>query len=362
MGNAMTSVTVRTKNKSYDIFIGNDVLLQINKIDKMLSADRLGIIVSTRIMDLYGNKIREAFSSYNNYDIFLMRDGEKNKNYRYAEEFLEKMIKNGYTRKSVIIGIGGGVAGDFAGFIASIYMRGIPLIHIPTTLLAMVDSSIGGKTAVNLSLGKNIVGAFHQPLMVIADTGFLKTLPDIELKNGLSEVLKHAIIGEEKLLDILYKNDLKSIKEPDIIQKIVYLSVLFKSRIVEEDEDEKGLRAVLNFGHTAGHAIESMSGYKDFPHGVAVAIGMKIEMEISKRIGWVNEEEIRAVNDLISRYKLIYKTKKLNADKIIEHMKYDKKNVGNRLRFVLLKGLNNPVYNQEVEPACLKEAVSSIKF
>jgi 3-dehydroquinate synthase len=362
MGKAMTSVTAHTKNKIYDVLIGDNILSQINRMDKILSADRFALFVSTRIMQLYKDIIKKSFSGYNSFDIFTMNDGEKSKNYRYAEGFLNKMLKNGYTRKSAVIGIGGGVAGDFSGFIASVYMRGIPIIHIPTTLLAMVDSSIGGKTAVNLSLGKNIIGAFHQPQMVISDTNFIKTLPEKELKNGLSEVLKHALIGEKKLLDILNKNDLKSIRESDILQKIVYLSVLFKSRIVEKDEDEKGLRAILNFGHTAGHAIESMSGFKGITHGEAVAIGLKIEMEISRRIGWLDNEEVSAVNELISRYDLIYNTKNLNAEKIIEHMKYDKKNFGGKLKFVLLKGLNNPVYNQEVDYSLLIDALKSINI
>jgi 3-dehydroquinate synthase len=363
MGNTMISVTARTKNKSYDIHIGENILSQINRMDKILSADRFALFVSARIIDLYGDMIKKAFSQYSNFDIFGMRDGEKNKNFGYAEKFLEKMLKKGYTRKSAVIGIGGGVVGDFAGFIASVYMRGIPVIHIPTTLLAMVDSCIGGKTAVNLSQGKNIVGAFHQPEMVISDISFIQTLPEKELRNGLSELLKHALIGEEKLLGILYKNDLKSIRESDTLQKVVYLSALFKSRIVEEDEDEKGLRTILNFGHTAGHAIESMSGYIDFPHGAAVTIGLKIEIEISRLIGWLNDEDVKVVNELISRYNLINKinkTKKLNADKVIEHMKYDKKNFGNKLRFVLLKGLNNPVYNQEIDSSLLRDAIKNI--
>ncbi len=180
----MTSVTAHTKNKIYDVLIGDSILSQINRMDKILSADRFALFVSARIMELYKDIIKKSFNGYNNFDIFKMNDGEKNKNYRYAEGFLNKMLKNGYTRKSAVIGIGGGVAGDFSGFIASVYMRGIPIIHIPTTLLAMVDSSIGGKAAVNLSLGKNIIGAFHQPQMVISDINFIKTLPEKELKNG----------------------------------------------------------------------------------------------------------------------------------------------------------------------------------
>jgi 3-dehydroquinate synthase len=362
MGKTVKSVTVHTKNKIYNILIGDSILSQIKRIDKLLLAERFAIIVSAKVFELHKKIITEAFNRYNNFDIFKMDDGEKNKNYNYAEGFLDKMLKKGYTRKSTIVGIGGGVVGDFAGFIASVYMRGIPVIHIPTTLLAMVDSSIGGKTAVNLSAGKNIVGAFHQPQMVISDIDFIKTLPGKELKNGLSEVLKHALIGDRKLLDILLKNDLKSIKESDNIRQIVYLSVLFKGRIVEKDEEEKGLRAILNFGHTAGHAIESMSGFKGISHGEAVAIGIKIETEISRRIGWLDDEDVKDINELISRYKLISNTKKLNSENIIEHMKYDKKNFGGKLRFVLLKGLNHPVYNQEVDYSLLKDAFKSINI
>ena len=313
-------------------------------------------------MELHKDLIKDALSSFNNCDIFRMNDGEENKNYGYAEEFLNKILKKGYSRKSAIIGIGGGVVGDFAGYIASVYMRGIPVIHIPTTLLAMVDSSIGGKVAVNLSAGKNIVGAFHQPQMVISDTDFIKTLPENELKNGLSEVLKHALIGERKTFEILCNNNLNSIKEPDNIRKVVYLSALFKSKVVGKDEHEKGLRAILNFGHTAGHAIESISGFKGISHGEAVAIGMKIETEISRRLGLLNNDQTELINKLISRYDLIPKARKLNSEKIIDHMKYDKKNFGGKIKFVLLKGLYKPVYNQEVDYTIIKDAVKAVNY
>ncbi|MFH0975484.1 MAG: 3-dehydroquinate synthase [Spirochaetota bacterium] len=358
----LKSITARTKNKEYKIIIGQSILEQIKKINKLVSAERYALIISARIMELYNDLINASFNGIINYDVFIMDDGENNKNYKYAEKFLDKMLKKGYSRKTAVIGIGGGVVGDFAGFIASLYMRGIPLIHIPTTLLAMVDSSIGGKTAVNLSAGKNIVGAFYHPDMVLTELNFIKTLPENELKNGLTEVLKHAVIGEDKLLNILCKNDLKTIKESDNIAKIVYLSVLFKSRIVEKDEDEKGIRAILNFGHTVGHAIESLLKFRGISHGEAVAIGLKVAMEISRRLGWLTDKETNMVNDLIIKYKLISKEYKLNANDIIKHMKYDKKNSNNKFKFVLLNGLNNPVYNQEVENGLLKEAIKSIIF
>ncbi len=360
MSRTVRSITARTENKSYNIIIGIEILSRINCIRGILSQDKFAIIAGSGIMQLYERDIRKVFSEYDNFDIFTMHDSEENKNYLYAEGFLNEMLKKGYTRKSAVIGIGGGVVGDFAGFIASIFMRGIPVIHIPTTLLAMVDSSIGGKTAVNISAGKNIAGAFHHPEIVISDISFIKTLPDNEFKNGLSEVLKHAVIGEENLLTILEEKDLKSIKDLDIIAEIVYHSALFKSGIVEKDQHENNLRTILNFGHTAGHAIESMLGYKGISHGEAVAIGIKIETEISRQLGWLSEEESKIVNNLINKYELVYNNFKLIAENIIEHMKYDKKNYGNKIRFVLLKGFNNPVYNQEVDVNFLKDVIKGI--
>ena len=360
MGKSIKTVIARTKNKTYTILIGQSVLSQIKKIDDILLKDRFAIIASRNVLQLHQHVIEKALTKYTNYDIFPMEDGEKNKNFRYAEVFLNKMLKSGYTRKSVMIGIGGGVVGDFTGFIASIFMRGIPIIHMPTTLLAMVDSSIGGKVGVNLSAGKNIVGLFHQPEVVISDINFIKTLPENELKNGLTEVLKHALIGDKGLLKLFHENDLKSITRTDTIEKIVYSSALFKSRIVQKDEHEKSVRAILNFGHTAGHAIESLLKYSKISHGEAVAIGLLIEMEISKRFGWLSEEEIKGIKNIITRYNLIYNNYKLNADAVMQHMKYDKKNISGKIKFVLLKGLRNPVYNQEVEPKIVKDAIKTI--
>jgi 3-dehydroquinate synthase len=289
-----------------------------------------------------------------------MKDGEQNKNYQYAEEFLNGLLLKGYSRQSAIIGIGGGVTGDFAGFIAALYMRGMPLVHIPTTLLAMVDSSIGGKTAVNLSAGKNIAGAFYQPELVISDIGFIKTLPENELKNGLTEVLKHGLIGQNDLLEILSGNNLNTIKEFDNLFNMVFLSAGFKAGIVGQDEREGGLRAILNFGHTAGHAIESLMELKGISHGEAVAIGIKIEIEISRRMGWLKDKEIDKINEIITKYNLIYNKYELNADGIIKHMKYDKKNAGGKIKFALLKGVGNPVFNQSVDEGLIREIIKEI--
>ena len=326
MDTPIKTISVKLQNRSYDILIGKSILNQINNAIDSLVPDKLAVIISRRVDRLYSDYVKKAFKGYNNYEIILMNDGEEFKCYRYAEEFFNILLKKGYSRKSAIVSIGGGVVGDFSGFLASFYMRGIPIIHIPTTLLAMIDSSIGGKVAVNIEAGKNIVGSFHQPEIVISDISFLKTLPDNELKNGLTETVKHALIGASEILDILLNNDIDSIKNDKVIKEIIYLSAKFKSSIVEKDEREAGLRAILNFGHTVGHAIESLSRYKGISHGEAVAIGIIIELEMSRYRGFISEEDVIIYSEIVERYNLIYSDYRLDADELMNHMRYDKKN------------------------------------
>ncbi|MDY6932645.1 MAG: 3-dehydroquinate synthase [Spirochaetota bacterium] len=350
-------VHVKTKSKCYDIIIGDYILPQIEIKRELLSKERFALIISSKVFNLYQDYIENSLKRYDNYDILLMEDGEENKSYKNSEKYLYQLLGKGYNRKSVIIGIGGGAVGDFSGFIAAVYMRGIPIIHVPTTLLAMVDASIGGKVAVNISSGKNIIGAFYQPELVISDVSFLKTLPENELKNGLVEILKHALLGESRLLSILLENDLDSIKRIDCIQELVFLSAAFKSEIVEKDEREGNLRAILNLGHTIGHAIESLMEYRGISHGEAVAIGLNIEMKISIDYGWLSNDEIEVVNNIMDRYRLLEKRYNLCADDIVRHMKYDKKNEEGKFNFVLLKGLGKPVYNQNIEEDIIRKVI-----
>jgi 3-dehydroquinate synthase len=236
-------------------------------------------------------------------------------------------------------------------------MRGLPVIHVPTTLLAMVDSSIGGKVAVNIDAGKNIVGAFHQPETVISDIHFLKTLPDNEIKNGLTEALKHAFLGESRLLHLFQNNDAVSIRSPENLEKIVYLSAIFKAAIVAKDEKEGGLRAVLNLGHTVGHAIESLLEFRGISHGEAVALGLKAVVEISRRLGWLSADEYTGAKGLLDRYGLVGNRLSLDAGGIVDHMKYDKKNIGGEIRMVLLRRIGEPVYDQKLEEPLIREAL-----
>jgi 3-dehydroquinate synthase len=343
MGRIEFRHAVNSGTAPYDVIIGEDILDLAAQSDAVRNADRRCIIVSKKVLSLHGDKIRGAFPS-GLFDYLVMKDGEKQKSYSNVEPFLSKFLSAGLTRHSVIVAIGGGVVGDFAGFAASVYMRGIKIVQVPTTLLSMVDSSIGGKTAVNIGAGKNIAGAFHPPCLVAADTAFLETLPDDQWREGLSEAIKHAIIGEKELYTLFQKESFLSVKTPEVRSRMVSLAAGYKVGVVSRDEMENGERANLNFGHTVAHAIESAMRYK-ISHGAAVGIGMKIIALLCGRTGRISDDELRCILDLIDAYGIAPRIKIPSADELLDHMKYDKKNISGSIRFVLLEGLFRPIYN-----------------
>ncbi len=354
-------ITASAGGASYDVLIGTSVLATAMARKELAAYERVAIIASARVYGLHRDYIEESLSVLGGRQFLLLYDdSEENKSYARAGEFLEKFIAMKMNRKSAVIGIGGGVTGDFAGFCAGVYMRGVPVVHVPTTLLAMVDSSLGGKVAVNLSVGKNIAGLFHQPRLVVSDVRFLETLTDGEFRNGLSEALKHALIGEPSTLRILEDNDLVSIRKNGRAAELVAHSAAFKTGVVERDERENDLRAILNFGHTIGHAIESYLGYRGVSHGEAVAAGMRITAEISRRLGFLSDTEAELVRALIGRYGLMRERWGLDVDSVIEHMEYDKKNFGGAINFVLLKGLGVPFINQQIPVVLLKEVMTEV--
>jgi 3-dehydroquinate synthase len=355
----MRKINVAAGGKNYDVLIGSGAMDGPDIPELAARADRTGFVVSGRVMELHAELVTPALEGTRG-RLFPMKDGEENKNYRYAGEFFNLLLKEGFSRRSLVVAVGGGVVGDFAGYCAAAFMRGIALVHVPTTLLAMVDSSIGGKVAVNVDAGKNIVGAFHQPSLVAADTRFLGTLPDSELKNGIAETVKHALIGETGLLDLLRGNTLDSIRAPEVMEELIFLSAGFKARVVGEDERETGLRAILNFGHTVGHAIESLLDYRGISHGEAVALGMKVELDISRRLGYLSAGETELFIELTRKYGLAQGQLRLDIAGVLDHMKYDKKNYGGTIRFALLKGLGNPVFDQEVDIGLLREALETL--
>lgn len=355
----MRYITVRTRDGDYDIVLGKNSLNEIDLEQLSEQFDAVGCIISDRVLTLHEESVKKTAARLGG-RIYSMTDSEENKNYQHAERYFNLLLKEGFTRKSLLVGIGGGVVGDFSGFCAATFMRGISIIHIPTTLLAMVDSSIGGKVAVNIQAGKNIVGVFHQPRIVIADMRFLHSLPDREIQNGIAETIKHALIGELRLIPILNRNTLTSIRKDDVMEELIFLSASFKAAVVGQDVREAEIRAILNYGHTVGHALESWMQYKEISHGEAVAWGMKAEAEISRRMGLLNDGDATFVNELLECYDFASKPPAFDPSGVLEHMKFDKKNIKNSLRFVLLKKIGEPVYNIEVEASLVLDVLKNL--
>ena len=291
-------------------------------------------------------------------DMLSFKAGEQSKGLSTFTELLQKTHNLGLDRNSAIIALGGGVVGDIAGFVAAAYMRGIAYIQVPTSLLAMVDSSIGGKVAVDLPTGKNIVGAFYQPKKVYIDVSLLENLPKKELINGLSEIIKHAIIRDAELFKEI-RNNLGKIMEKDqqALIKIVKRNCEIKAEIVEKDEKEAGLRKLVNYGHTVGHALETLTHYKKYSHGEAIAIGMAVAGSISNKIGMLSKEELVSQNSLLRKAGLPIKVPNMPLNKIISELKKDKKTVGGKIEFVLLEKIGKASYGINVPNSIIEQAL-----
>ncbi len=354
-------LTARAGGVPYGITVGRGVLDDVAGEAGRIGADKTALFVSSRVNRLHGEYILRTAEKIGKYEIVELEDGEDRKSFAQAGRFLERLLMGGYTRSSLIIAIGGGVVGDFAGFIASVFMRGIPFIQVPTTLLAMVDASIGGKVAVNLSAGKNIVGSFHQPLAVFADIRFLETLPDRQMKNGMAEVLKHGIIGDAGTLEILERGADAPLRDYGMLGDLILRSAAFKSSVVERDERESGLRKILNFGHTVGHAIESSMDYRNILHGEAVAIGMFVKLAILRDAGRITAEEHGKLVPLLRRYCLPDEDFDFDTDDVIRHMNFDKKNRDGRVLFVLLDGIGRPAVDGTVDRELLRSGLEGYR-
>lgn len=335
----------KQEDNSYKIHIENNLL---TKIPKILSKERYGkkyaIICDSNTTRLFGTKLLKALkpnSNDNNSKSILITfsAGDKSKNFRVIETILNELTINNFSRDSAIIALGGGVTGDIAGFASSIYMRGIPYIQIPTTLLAMCDSSVGGKTGINLKAGKNLAGTFYQPKAVFIDPTTLKSLPKTEFLNGLSEVLKYGIIKDKKLFELIEKATLKAeIDDEKFLNTIITRSCEIKAEIVSADEKEQGIRKSLNYGHTFGHALETISSHR-ISHGQAIAIGMKLINKISVAKNFMSTKDEQRIHSLINKLELCGKhkisTNPNYAEKLWTIIKKDKKNLNNQIHFVI---------------------------
>jgi 3-dehydroquinate synthase len=345
---------INTKTKKYSIIIGSNLMSNISKLIKENSINfkQCLVIVDKNISKQIISKIKKSLNKKRIY-VYFFKANEINKNFNSVNKILDILLNKNFSREDCVISIGGGITGDISGFAASLFKRGLKFINIPTTLLSQVDSSIGGKTGVNSKYGKNLIGSFYQPNLVISDIQFLKTLPKREIICGYGEILKHSLIANKKFFKFLDKNGDKVLKlRSPFIEKAIYESCKIKKNVVEKDEKEKGLRKILNFGHTFAHAYEASLGYsKNLNHGEAVILGMKSALFFSLKNNLLKKNDYDAIINHISNVNLpllikkIFKIKDLN--KILSFMAKDKKNTTDKINLVLLKKIGSPIIDRE---------------
>ncbi len=348
----LKSVLINTETKSYPVYIGNDIFKLLPEfIAKHNLPKRVFIILDKNVEQIYGRSINKVINSFSVKKFYLtLISSEKIKSFNSANQIFSKLYKEEFGRDTLLIAIGGGTIGDVAGFIASTYMRGISLIHIPTTLLSAVDSSIGGKTGINFQEAKNLIGTFYYPDMVLIDTSFIKSLPEEELISGFGEVIKYSFLTDKIFYSTLlsdYKLFLK--KDFNFINKIIYESVKIKAAIVSKDEKEiTGLRKILNFGHTFAHAFESGSSYK-LSHGKAVIAGIVSALILSYEKKFIDEFQLHYMLQLAMKFKSTINTNKMNSKSIFSLMAYDKKNRDGKIQFVLIKNFGEILVDVSVD-------------
>ncbi len=332
----MEKVFIDLKEDSYYIYIEKGLLNLAS--DYIGHADKWMLITDENVDLLYGDKIIASLEGEEIYK-YIIKPGEESKTFLTVEYILNNMIENGLTRRSKIIALGGGVVGDIAGFCASIYMRGIAFVQIATTLLAQVDSSVGGKTGVNMTQGKNMVGSFCQPKSVIIDIDTLKNLPKRELISGLGEVVKYGVIWDYGFLNYIEENmeGILRLKE-DVLQKVIKKCCEIKAEVVSKDEKETGLRKILNFGHTVGHALEAQTNYNRYTHGEAVLIGMYYETLMAKKLGYIEEEYFEKIKNIIGGLGISLDISEFSIESLVKSMTKDKKNKDGKISFIFPKG------------------------
>lgn len=329
----MENILIDLQENSYPIYIEQNLL---NSIDSLLSdADKYFIITDENIYTLYSNRLLSSFKEKDIYH-YILKPGERSKSFSNLENILDSMVEKGLTRNSKIIAFGGGVVGDIAGFCASIYMRGVNFVQIPTTLLAQVDSSVGGKTAINMPGGKNMIGSFYQPEAVFIDTSTLNSLANKEIISGIGEILKYGIIWDFDFLNYLDKNLDKLINlEEDITKYVIKKCCTIKAKIVSKDEKETGIRKILNFGHTLAHSLETITDYKRYTHGEAVLVGMYYESLMACSMGLIDSCYFAKIESIILRLNIDLDISEFPLDSLVQIMMIDKKNRDNKISFIL---------------------------
>jgi len=357
----MQTLTVGLGERSYPIHIGSGLLGRAELLQPALPNKRAAIVTNTTVAPLYLEKLRQTLQSIGVSSMpIILPDGEQYKNFETLNSIYDALLASRCERTTPLIALGGGVIGDMTGYAAATYLRGVPFIQIPTTLLAQVDSSVGGKTGINHPLGKNMIGAFYQPQLVLADTATLDTLPDNELAAGLAEVIKYGLIRDLAFLEWLEQNmDKLLARDTEALQYAIARSCRNKAEIVAADERESGERALLNLGHTFGHAIESGMGYGNWLHGEGVATGTVMAADLSQRLGWIGAQDVARIRGLFERAGLPTVAPDLGVEKYLELMGLDKKVEGGKMRFVLLREIGRAVVYGEVPAELLQQTLEA---
>jgi 3-dehydroquinate synthase len=354
----MQRLSIDLGERSYDILIGSSLRKRTGEFLKsVLKPSRIVIITHPSINDLYGEEVAEGFIAQGwTTDIIEVPEGESSKNLGQAEKLYDHLLELNCDRKSVLVALGGGVIGDLVGFVAATYQRGIPFIQVPTTLLSQVDSSVGGKTAVNHPKGKNMIGAFYQPRLVVADLETLRTLSQKEYRAGLAEIVKYGVIADARLFEFLETHCKKILNlDSECLSHIIETSCFIKARVVEKDERESHYRMILNFGHTFGHAIESLTEYSQFIHGEAVSMGMVRAAQLSHSVGKCSEEIPKRLEALLKNLGLPVDMPELDSSAMIESLYHDKKTMDRQIKFILVNEIGSiEIVDQVPEAEILK--------
>lgn len=357
----MKTIQVRLKNNSYPILTGTNILGRLGAVLKGMNIGTDAVIVTNPVVRRLHAKALVAGLKKSGFTVKVMEvpDGERAKSAKYAFGLMEKIARYDTMKKVFVIAFGGGVVGDLAGYVAAAYKRGVPYVQVPTTLLAQIDSAIGGKVAIDLPVGKNLVGAFYQPKIVYSDMRVLSTLSRRQIRNGLAEAVKYGVIADSRLFRYIaghYKKLLAA--EPAALEYVVDRCSRIKARVVEADELEtKSIRTILNFGHTVGHAVEAAGGYQGYHHGEAVALGMRVAADISSRLGLLSRSDAAALNGLLSAVGLPGQIKKVRLQNILKIMAHDKKFKAGKNRFVLARTIGKVCIREGVAQKLIRQAI-----
>ncbi|MCX8145773.1 MAG: 3-dehydroquinate synthase [Azovibrio sp.] len=357
----MHTLTVELAERSYPIHIAPGLLQRPELLRQHLASQSVAIVTNTTVAPLYLDVLCQSLAALAITPlVVVLPDGEAHKNWQTLNQIFDALLAAHCERRTTLIALGGGVVGDMGGFAAACYQRGMPFIQVPTTLLAQVDSSVGGKTAINHPLGKNMIGAFYQPSLVLADIATLRTLPDRELSAGLAEVIKYGLIRDLDFVDWLERHMPALCRRDEaLLEEAVYRSCRHKAEIVAADEREQGERALLNLGHTFGHAIETGLGYGEWLHGEAVAAGTMMAAVLSARLGWLAAEDVRRIEALITAAGLPVRGPRLGAERYLELMRHDKKVQDGRLRLVLLAAVGRAVVSDAAPETEIRAAIEA---